>query len=125
MLKQSFHMFGLKASLFLQPTFNLVYSHLFTLHVFVLRLMFIMRNLTKSQKCDISVSKNGKFLFQKESWQIKLHLFCVMVMYLLLMYVYFTLGRNAKNPYLGVHTFKMPHCYKHHPKSNTVARINL
>jgi hypothetical protein len=33
--------------------------------------------------------------------------------------------RNAKNPYLGVRTFKMPHCYKHHPKSNTFSRINL
>ena len=35
-------------------------------------------------------------------------------------WIQYFMGRNAKNPYLGVRTFKMPHCSKHHPKSHTI-----
>ena len=42
--------------LFPCPIFNLVCTNHFMLCLFVLRLMFIWRNLTKSQICDIIIS---------------------------------------------------------------------
>ena len=44
------NMFEVTEVLFPCPNFNLVYAHHFTLHVFVLRLMFIMPNLKKVMK---------------------------------------------------------------------------